>query len=59
MGEYGLREWYVEKLVNRIIGGDLVSYLIMVIMKLINDACKNQIRKRFVKFQQVSSDIGK
>ena len=59
MGEYGLREWYVEKLVNRIIGGDLVSYLIMVIMKLINDVCKNQTRKRFVKFQQVSSDIGK
>ena len=25
----------------------------------VNDVCKNQIRKRFVKFQQVSSDIGK
>ena len=53
-----LRNSYAEKLVNRITGRDLLSYLIMEIMKFCDDISKNSIRQRFVKFQQVLPDIG-
>ena len=39
-----LRNSYAEKLVNRITGRDLLSYLIMEIMKFCDDISKNSIR---------------
>ena len=39
-----LRNSYAEKLVNRITGRDLLSYLIMEIVKFCDDINKNSIR---------------